>query len=153
MTNFNTAISEVIPLPFNEMTIYQLCSWLCMNPNILQLANNMHLSMQTPAVEALLFISSGFTLLQKQDNKVKTYCDFLEELKCLFLHIRNLLKSVLEELIRNVIKCDLNDAEGIEWIQTANRHFGDFRNKLVNGVEDSVRMFKKKRRLLVLNVK
>ena len=109
--------------------------------------------MQTPAVEALLFISSGFTLPQKQDNKAKACHDFLEELKCLFLRIRNPQKSVLEELIRNVIKCDLNDAEGIEWIQTANRHFCDFCNKLVNGVKDSVRMFKKKRRLLVLNVK
>jgi len=48
--HFDT-INEVVPSPFNKMTIYQLCLWLCMNLNVLQLANNMHLLMQTPVVD------------------------------------------------------------------------------------------------------
>ncbi|RIA93609.1 hypothetical protein C1645_735384 [Glomus cerebriforme] len=48
--NFNMTDEDVLS-PFNEMMIYQLCSWLCVNPNILQLANNMHLSMQMPVVD------------------------------------------------------------------------------------------------------
>ncbi|RGB38595.1 hypothetical protein C1646_755562 [Rhizophagus diaphanus] len=133
-------INEEIPSPFNEMTIYQLCSWLCKNPNVLQLANNMHLSMQTPVVEGARFISSisaGSSITtSNQEFKTKVCRDFLEELKCLFLRIRNPPKSAFEELIRQVLKCELNSAEGIKWLYTANRHFGDFRNKLVNSVEN-----------------
>src|SRR5581483_7521964 len=127
--NFNM-IGEAIPSPFNEMTIYQLCSWLCVNPKILQLANNMHSSMQTRATEGSQFISSisnGFSIIsQNQENKKRSCRDFLEELKCLFLCVRNPPKRAFEELIRKFIKCELNSAEGIEWLQTANRHFGDF---------------------------
>ncbi|UZO03510.1 uncharacterized protein OCT59_023917 [Rhizophagus irregularis] len=116
-------INEEIPSPFNEMTIYQLCSWLCKNPNVLQLANNMHLSMQTPVVEGARFISSisaGSSITtSNQEFKTKVCRDFLEELK----------------------------SKGIEWLHTANRHFGDFRNKLVNSVENLVENFKEKRTL------
>ncbi|CAB5368044.1 unnamed protein product [Rhizophagus irregularis] len=116
-------INEEIPSPFNEMTIYQLCSWLCKNPNVLQLANNMHLSMQTPVVEGARFISSisaGSSITtSNQEFKTKACRDFLEELK----------------------------SKGIEWLHTANRHFGDFRNKLVNSVENLVENFKEKRTL------
>ncbi|RIA81770.1 hypothetical protein C1645_836424 [Glomus cerebriforme] len=35
----------------------------------------------------------------------------------------------------------------IEWIHTANRHFGDFHNKLVNSVIDLINNFKKKSNL------
>lgn len=101
-------INEEIPSPFNEMTIYQLCSWLCKNPNVLQLANNMHLSMQTPVVEGARFISSisaGSSITtSNQEFKTKACRDFLEELKCLFLRVRNPPKSAFEELIRQVLK-------------------------------------------------
>ncbi|CAG8743792.1 10377_t:CDS:2 [Rhizophagus irregularis] len=101
-------INEEIPSPFNEMTIYQLCSWLCKNPNVLQLANNMHLSMQTPVVEGARFISSisaGSSITtSNQEFKTKVCRDFLEELKCLFLRVRNPPKSAFEELIRQVLK-------------------------------------------------
>ncbi|CAG8731356.1 20604_t:CDS:2 [Rhizophagus irregularis] len=133
--HFDTT-TKVVPSPFDEMTIYQLCSWLCANPDILQLANNMHSSMQTPVVKGLRLMTSttpgSLTMPQHQENKMQSCRDFLEELKCLFLRVRNPQKRVLEELIRKVIKCELNSAEGIEWLHTANRHFGDFRNKLVN---------------------
>ncbi|CAB4430768.1 unnamed protein product [Rhizophagus irregularis] len=135
--HFDTT-TKIVPSPFDEMTIYQLCSWLCANPDILQLANNMHSSMQTPVVEGLRLMTStapgSLTMPQHQENKMQSCRDFLEELKCLFLRVRNPQKRVLEELIRKVIKCELNSAEGIEWLHTANRHFGDFRNKLVNGL-------------------
>jgi magnesium-transporting ATPase (P-type) len=89
--NSTHLINEEIPSPFNEMTIYQLCSWLCMNPNVLQLANNMHLSMQTPVIEGSRFMSSISTgsliPTSNQENKTKACRDFLEELKCLFLRI------------------------------------------------------------------
>jgi len=110
--------NEEIPSPFNEMTIYQLCLWLCKNPNILQLANNMHLSMQTPVVEGLRFspsISTGSLITtSNQEIKTKVCRDFLEELKCLFLRVRNPPKSVVFEELIQVLKCELNSAEGIE---------------------------------------
>jgi hypothetical protein len=134
--------NEEIPSPFNEMTIYQLCSWLCKNPNVLQLANNMHLSMQTPVVKGSQFIPSisaaGSITTSNQENKSKVCRDFLEELKCLFLRVRNPPKRAFEELIRQVLKCELNSAEGIEWLHTTIRHFGDFRHKLVNSIESLV---------------
>jgi hypothetical protein len=144
--NFNT-INEAIPSPFNEMTIYQLCLWLCKNPNVLQLANNIQLSMQTPAVEGLQVMSS--TTISQNHEKTRVSRDFLEELKCLFLRVRNPTNSVFEELIRKIVKCEINSAEGIEWLQTAKTNFGDFRNKFVNGIEAKVKDFKKQRNLLV----
>ncbi|CAG8711494.1 3381_t:CDS:2, partial [Cetraspora pellucida] len=142
--HFDTT-NKVVPSSFNEMTIYQLCSWLCENPKVLQLANNMHLSMQMQVVEGSQFMSSAFSGLNtmpNQENKTKACRDFLEELKCLFLRVRNPQKSVFEELVLKVFKCELNSAEGIEWLHTAIRHFGDFRNKLVNNVMDLVDDFK-----------
>jgi hypothetical protein len=150
--HFDT-ISEVVPSPFNEMTIYQLCSWLCANPNVLQLANNMQKSMQLSVVDGSQFVPSISpnlsTMPRNQENKTKACRDFLEELKCLFLRVRNPPKSVFEELIREIFKCELNSTEGIEWLQTAIRDFGDFRNKLLNGVEELVNEFKGQRTLLV----
>ena len=155
ISRFDT-INEITPSPFNEMTIYQVCSWLCENPNILQLANNMQLSTQVPAVDGSQFmpsISSGLlTTLQNQDNKTKACRDFLEELKCLFLRAWDPPKSAFEELIRDVFRCELNSAEGIGWLHVAIKHFGDFRNKLVNGIEDLVVKFKEKRTSLVLYI-
>ncbi|RIA91336.1 hypothetical protein C1645_822196 [Glomus cerebriforme] len=146
--NFNMT-DEGVPSPFNEMMIYKLCSWLCANS--LQLANNMHLSIQTPVVDKLHFILFTIpgTLIAPQDqgSKSKSYHDFLEELKCLFLRVQNPQKVTLEKLIQKVIKCELNSAEGIEWIYTANRHFGNFCNKLVNSVIDLINNFKEKRNL------
>ena len=70
--------------------------------------------------------------------------DFLEELKCLFLRLRNPQKRILEELVHKMINCEINSAEGVEWLRIANRNFGDFRNKLVDGVEGLVKSFKEK---------
>ena len=114
--HFNT-INEVVPSPFNEMTIYQLCSWWGTNPNALQLANNMNFLVQTPDVDGPQFFSISSSVLttpQNQENKMKNCHDLLEELKYLFLRVCNLPKSVLEELIHKVIKCELNLTEGIE---------------------------------------
>ncbi|RGB31936.1 hypothetical protein C1646_763519 [Rhizophagus diaphanus] len=61
------------------------------------------------------------------------------------MSLSSYLESSVEELIRKVINYELNSAEGIEWLHIANRHFGDFRNKLVNGVEDLIKNFKEKR--------
>jgi len=75
--------------------------------------------------------------------------DYLEELKCLFLRVRSPPKHALEGLIRQIIKCDLNSAEGLEWLRIGNRQFGDFRNKFLNGIERSVNSFKEKRNELL----
>lgn len=72
--------------------------------------------------------------------------DFLEELKCLFLRVRNPPKRALEELVQQIIKCDLNSAEGLEWLRIANRQFGDFRNKFLDGIEKLVDSLKEKRK-------
>jgi hypothetical protein len=71
--------------------------------------------------------------------------DFLEELKCLFLRVRNPPKHALEELIRQTIKCNLNSVEGLEWLRIGLRQFGDFRNKFLDGIERLVNSFKEKR--------
>jgi len=61
---------------FNEMTTYQLCSWLYANSNILQLTNSMHISMQVLIANErqLALLSTNFSnlsnILQNQDNKV-----------------------------------------------------------------------------------
>ena len=48
-----------------------------------------------------------------------------------------------------MINCEINSAEGVEWLRIANRNFGDFRNKLVDGVEGLVKSFKEKLSRLV----
>ena len=52
-------------------------------------------------------------------------------------------------MIRQIFKCELNSADGIEWLRMANKQFGDFRNKLVNGIENLANDFKENRALLV----
>jgi len=104
--------------------------------------------MKTPVMEASRLTpgSSGLPGLlttPNQENK-KASRDFLEELKCLFLRVRNPPKSSFEELICQVLKYELNSAEVIKWLHTANRHFGDSRNKLVNGIENLIENFKEK---------
>ncbi|CAG8736596.1 4222_t:CDS:2 [Cetraspora pellucida] len=144
-------ISNNIPIPsiFSNMTIYQICLWLCANSNILQLANTINLSIQTPATNGSPFMhsisSTLSTIVQNQNDKAKASHDFLEELKCLFLHVRNPPKKILEELVKQIIKCDLNSTEGVEWLHIAKRHFGNFYNKLINGIEELVENFKEQR--------
>ncbi|CAG8673736.1 707_t:CDS:2 [Dentiscutata erythropus] len=121
--------SVTIPSIFNEITIYQICLWLYANPNILQLANYMNLSMQTSAADGSQFMPSISLALS---NTMQNQND-----KCFFLRTRNPPKKALEDLVRQIIKYDLNSTEGIKWLQIAKRHFGDFRNKLINGVEVS----------------
>ena len=60
-------------------------------------------------------------LIQVKDNR-----DFLEELKCLFLRSRDPEKSAFEDLVQEIFRCDLNSAEGIDWLRAASRNFGDF---------------------------
>ncbi|CAB4382008.1 unnamed protein product [Rhizophagus irregularis] len=114
--------NAIVPSPFNEMTIYQLCSWLCANSNILQLANSMHLSTQATV-----------------------HHDYLDELKCLFLRIQHPPKNAIQELVRQIFKCDLNSAAGIECLKVANKNFGDSRNKLINSIMELVKSFNEQR--------
>jgi len=71
--------------------------------------------------------------------------DFLEELKCLFLRVRNPNKSAFEDLVRQVFNYDLNSTEGINWLRAANRNFGDSRNKFLDIVMGVIDEFKGKR--------
>ncbi|CAG8606307.1 3749_t:CDS:2, partial [Cetraspora pellucida] len=141
--------NTVIPSPFSDMSIYQICLWLCSNLNILQLANCMNFSMQTLAADGSRFTPSILpaisTTISNPYDKTKASRDYLEELKCLFLRVRNPPRKVIENLVRQIIKCDLNSAEEIEWLQIATKHFGDFCNKLINSVEKLVEEFKEKR--------
>lgn len=72
-------------------------------------------------------------------------CNFLEELKCLFLRVRNPNKCVFEELVRQMFNYNLNSAEGIDSLRTASKNFSDFRNKFLNEVENAIEEFKDKR--------
>ena len=74
--------------------------------------------------------------------QAKANYDFLEELKCLFLRVQNPKKNAFEDLVRQIFKCDLNSAEGIDWLRAANRNFGDFRNKFLDSVEEIIKIFK-----------
>ncbi|PKK80542.1 hypothetical protein RhiirC2_767984 [Rhizophagus irregularis] len=143
------SVDPKLPTPFREMdTIHQLCQWLCANPSVLQFAYSLYLSMQTPVANGssfVPFVSAPSQLQQEQaQDKTKIGCDFLEELKCLFLRVRNPPKSALEELVREIVKCDLNSADGIEWLRLANRNFGDFRNKFIDGIERLINSFKER---------
>ncbi|CAB4473509.1 unnamed protein product [Rhizophagus irregularis] len=143
------SIDPELPTPFREMgTIHQLCLWLCANPSVLQFAYSLYLSMQTPVANSSSFVpcvSAPPQLQQEQaQDKTKIGRDFLEELKCLFLRVRDPPKSALEELVRKIVKCDLNSADGIEWLRLANRNFGDFRNKFIDGIERLINSFKER---------
>ncbi|CAG8703944.1 2432_t:CDS:2, partial [Rhizophagus irregularis] len=154
LRSFNASASSTLPSCFNDMdTIFQLATWLCANPNVLQFANAIYSSMQTSLANGQQFTSSNLTnptKLQLQstlhEDKSKVSRDFLEELKCLFLRVRNPPKRALEELVQQIIKCDLNSAEGLEWLRIANRQFGDFRNKFLDGIEKLVDSLKEKRK-------
>ncbi|CAB4446952.1 unnamed protein product, partial [Rhizophagus irregularis] len=154
LRSFNASASPTLPSCFNDMdTIFQLATWLCANPNVLQFANAIYSSMQTSLANGQQFTSSNLTNPTKlqlqstlQEDKSKVRRDFLEELKCLFLRVRNPPKRALEELVQQIIKCDLNSAEGLEWLRIGNRQFGDFRNKFLDGIEKLVDSLKEKRK-------
>ncbi|UZO00340.1 uncharacterized protein OCT59_011474 [Rhizophagus irregularis] len=109
------------PVPFRDMVnVHQICSWLCVNSDILLLAYNMYLSMQTPAANTFNIISpnfnsstlaSGVPQMPKQEDRVIANRDFLEELKCLFLRVQNPKKSVFKDLVQQIFNCDLNSVE------------------------------------------
>ena len=152
-TTYN--VESTLPTPFREMdNIHQICSWLCANPSILSLAYSMHLSMQTPVANSLNFTSPSFNssivatgipqTSKKEDNKAKSL-DFLEELKCLFLRVRNPKNGVFEALVRKIFNCDLNSTEGTNWLQAAKKNFNDSRNKFLSAVEQKIDNFKEKR--------
>ncbi|CAB4435209.1 unnamed protein product [Rhizophagus irregularis] len=153
LRSFNASASPTLPSCFNDMdTIFQLATWLCANPNVLQFANAIYSSMQTSLANGQQFTPSNLanpTALQLQsplqEDKLMTSRNFLEELKCLFLRVRNPPKHALEELIRQIIKCNLNSVEGLEWLRIGLRQFGDFRNKFLDGIERLANLFKEKR--------
>ncbi|UZO03819.1 uncharacterized protein OCT59_024220 [Rhizophagus irregularis] len=67
----NTSASPTLPPCFNDIdTIFQLTTWLCANPNVLQFANNaIYSSMQTSFANGQQFTSSNLanpTALQLQ---------------------------------------------------------------------------------------
>ncbi|CAB4410279.1 unnamed protein product [Rhizophagus irregularis] len=154
LRSFNASASPTLPSCFNDMdTIFQLATWLCANPNVLQFANAIYSSIQTSLANGQQFTSSNLTNPTKlqlqstlQEDKSKVSRDFLEELKCLFLRVRNPPKRALEELVQQIIKCDLNSAEGLEWLRIGNRQFGDFRNKFLDGIKKLVYSLKEKRK-------
>ncbi|KAF0382171.1 hypothetical protein F8M41_011975 [Gigaspora margarita] len=85
------------------------------------------------------FTSPGSsTILQNQGDKIQANRDFLEELKCFFLRVQNPRKGAFEKLVLKIFKCEFNSTEDIEYLYIANRHFGDFRNSLVNNVMDLI---------------
>ncbi|CAG8712522.1 3729_t:CDS:2, partial [Dentiscutata erythropus] len=92
------------------------------NPNrITALSPFNEMSIYQASADGSQFMSSNsMTLITapNQDDKAKASRDYLKELKCLFLR-------------------------GIKWLQIAKKHFGDFRNKLVNDIENLVKDFKK----------
>ncbi|GES80885.1 hypothetical protein GLOIN_2v1840951 [Rhizophagus clarus] len=144
--------SDRFPTPFHNMAnVHQICSWLCANPNILLLAYNLYLSMQSPVTNSFNFITPNHnslplaTSIPQQEDRTKDNRDFLEELKCLFLRVRNPEKNVFEDLVRQIFNCNLNSTEGIELLRAANRNFSDFRNKFLDHIEETVNEFKKKR--------
>lgn len=68
---------STLPAAFGDMTnVHQICLWLCENSNILLLAYNMYLSMQTPTANAFSLNFSSSTLatsvpqMPRQDDKV-----------------------------------------------------------------------------------
>ncbi|GBB96856.1 hypothetical protein RclHR1_28550001 [Rhizophagus clarus] len=84
--------SDRFPTPFHNMAnVHQICSWLCANLNILLLAYNLYLSMQSPVMNSFNFIMLNHnslllaTSIPQQEDRTKDNRDFLEELKCLFL--------------------------------------------------------------------
>ncbi|RIA78827.1 hypothetical protein C1645_842250 [Glomus cerebriforme] len=147
--------SYALPASFHEMVnIHQICSWLCTNPDVLLLVYNMYILMQIPVANGFNFISSNFNSsmmatgviqIPKQEDKMKSNQDFLKELKYLFLQVQNSEKSVFEDLVQQIFGCDLNSAEGIDWLRTANRNFSNFHNKFLDNVEEIVNILKEKR--------
>jgi hypothetical protein len=73
-TSYNA--EHTLPASFHDMVnVHQICSWLCANPDILLLAYNMHLSMQTPVTSTFNSISSsalatGVPQMPSQEDKV-----------------------------------------------------------------------------------
>ena len=47
------------------------------------------------------------------------------------------------------MKCELNSAEGLEWLKIGNRNFGDFQNKLLDGIERLANSIKEHRTRLL----
>ncbi|RIA88248.1 hypothetical protein C1645_826664 [Glomus cerebriforme] len=90
-------------------------------------------------------MATGVIQMPKQKDKMKSNQDFLEELKCLFLRVQNPKKSAFEDLVQQIFGYDLNSAEEINWLRTANRNFSDFCNKFLDNVEKTVNMLKEKR--------
>ena len=63
------ASAPTLPRLFHDMdTIYQLCSWLCANPNVLQFAYTMYQSMQTQVNGSFHISSTLSTALQAQNQ-------------------------------------------------------------------------------------
>ncbi|CAG8776153.1 3000_t:CDS:2, partial [Dentiscutata erythropus] len=99
-------------VPSNQLPIN-----LILTSSRMLLTSDSNFSNNTLAADGSQFIfSNSMTLITapNQDDKAKASQDCLEELKCLFLCVRNPPKKAIENLIRQVIKCDLNSTESIE---------------------------------------
>ena len=77
---------SIFPAPFCNMeNVYQICSWLCTNHNILLLAYNMYMSMQAPVENGFNFVSPTFnspilatgTQHIQEDSKVRLSNNFI----------------------------------------------------------------------------
>ncbi|PKC56099.1 hypothetical protein RhiirA1_474510 [Rhizophagus irregularis] len=112
------------PAPFRDMVnVHQICSWLCVNSDILLLAYNMYLSMQMPAANTFNIISPNFNSSTLASG----------------------VPQMPKQEDRQIFNCDLNSSEGIDWLRVANRNFSDFRNKFLDSVEEAIEIFKEKR--------
>ena len=112
--------------------------------------------MQTPVMNVFNPISPNFnssalandvSQMPKQEDQVNITIiyfvrDFLKELECLFLRVRDPDKTLFEDLVRQIFNCDLNSAEGINWLRSAHRNFNDFRNKFFDNIDELIDEFK-----------
>ena len=89
---FNEPAGPTLPPCFNDMdTIFQLATWLCANPNFLQFANAIYLSMQTSLTNGQQFMPSNLSnpktlqlqsTLQEDKVRIHGFCfDYLKSLK------------------------------------------------------------------------
>ncbi|CAG8749636.1 3820_t:CDS:2, partial [Racocetra fulgida] len=86
----------------------------CLTQRARSIFNDDFIPSNRPVFRSLMLASSGSLQTLNSDNSfgpMKAGRDFLEELKCLFLRVRNPHKNAIKELVRQIIKCDINSAD------------------------------------------
>ncbi|GES87630.1 hypothetical protein GLOIN_2v1775382 [Rhizophagus clarus] len=137
--------------------VHQICSWLCANLNILLLAYNLYLSMQSPVTNSFNFITPNHnslllaTSIPQQEDRTKDNWDFLKELKCLFLQVRNPKKNIFEDLVHQIFNCNLNSMEGIELLGNGNNRPLE-KNEVILFVDEALTMNVLQRWLNAMNI-